>query len=241
MAHPNDAYNTCKNNNTPYNAFHDHLRQFNPPAQTPLLRQRASTGQLNEFLYPSAHLHSPQASSWSQVPNTTPHSHSHQQSQNISQYQTMLPPVFTVATVGTPTPSGSGSTTNSRSFSHKLSVDKNSILCLLQSPKILTGHCWSSCTSHFKWRAQRTRRSHGAAVMLQWLADSLGVRQDTGFQIYLLHGLRVQMEGRSLLKMERICTLHLPLFLISNLQDLLLLNFHYRSLRRSLPKQRTIH
>ena len=124
MVHPNDAYNTCKNNNTPYNAFHDHLRQFNPPAQTPLLQQRASTGQLNEFLYPSALLHSPQASSWSQVPNTTPHSHSHQQSQNISQYQTMLPPVFTVATVGTPTPSGSGSTTKSRSFSHKLSVDK---------------------------------------------------------------------------------------------------------------------
>ena len=120
MVHPNDAYSTHKNNNTSYNAFHDY-RQFNPPAQTPPLRQRASTGQLNEFLYPSAPLHPPQASSRSQAPNTTPNSHSHQCSQNTSQYQTMLPPVFIV---GTPTQSGSGSTTKSRTFSHKLSVDK---------------------------------------------------------------------------------------------------------------------
>src|SRR5882762_1387271 len=119
MVHPNDTYNTRENHNTPYNAFHDHMRQFNPPAQTPPLRQRASTGQLSEFLYPSALLHPPQASSsWSQAPNTTPHSHSHQWSQNASQYQTMLPPVFTA---GTLTPSGSRS---SRTFSHKLSVDK---------------------------------------------------------------------------------------------------------------------
>src|SRR5882762_2653138 len=122
MVHPNDTYNTRENHNTPYNAFHDHMRQFNPPAQTPPLQQRASTGQLSEFLYPSAPLHPPQASSsWSQAPNTTPHSHSHQWSQNASQYQTMPPPVFTA---GTPTPSGSGSTTKSRTFSHKLSVDK---------------------------------------------------------------------------------------------------------------------
>ena len=90
------------------------MRQFSPPAQTPL-RQRASTGQLNEFLPPSAPLHPQASSSWSQAPNTTPHLHSHQWSQNESQYQTMLPPVFT------PTPSGFGS---SRTFSHKLSIDK---------------------------------------------------------------------------------------------------------------------
>ena len=56
MVHPNDAYSTRKNNNTSYNAFH-YYRQFNPPAQTPPLRQRASTGQLNKFLYSWAPLH----------------------------------------------------------------------------------------------------------------------------------------------------------------------------------------
>ena len=111
MVHPNGTYNTHEHNNTPYNGI---MRQFSPPAQTPL-RQRASTGQLNEFLPPSAPLRPQASSSWSQAPNTTPHLHSHQWSQNESQYQTMLPPVFT------PTPSGSGS---SRTFSHKLSVDK---------------------------------------------------------------------------------------------------------------------
>src|ERR1700683_3464272 len=30
---------------------------------------------------------------------------------------------------------------------------KSSILCLLQSSKMLTGHCWSSCTLHFEERA----------------------------------------------------------------------------------------
>jgi hypothetical protein len=149
MVHPNGAYNTRENNNTPYNAFHGHLRQFNPPAQTSPLRQGASTGQLNEFLSPSASLHPPQASSWSQAPNTTPHG---QWSQNSGQYETMPPPVFTA---GTLTPSGSGSTTKSRTFSHKLSVDKK--LNIVFSAITKDAHWTLSEFLYFAFRVKGTK------------------------------------------------------------------------------------
>jgi hypothetical protein len=105
-----------------------HTPNISSPHQTPALRHRASTGQLNQVAYPGTPVSTVQTlyPQWNQSPNISPYWHPALMATQYQNYnQEMAPPAFPVPLTvpSTPTPSRSGGSAPKK-YTKRLNIEQ---------------------------------------------------------------------------------------------------------------------